>query len=66
MSVLPQNELMQKIRDDFDRIALHDGSEWNHNNRYHNFLLQQLPLHCESILDIGCGTGEFSRLLAKR
>jgi SAM-dependent methyltransferase len=66
MSVLPHDELIQKIRDDFDRIALYDREEWNHNNRYHNFLLQQLPLHCESILDIGCGTGEFSRLLAKR
>lgn len=59
-------KLTQKIRDDFDRIALLDRPGWNHNNRYHNFLLARLPLHCESILDIGCGSGEFSRLLAKR
>jgi SAM-dependent methyltransferase len=59
-------KLTQKIRDDFDRIALYDRPGWNHNNRYHHFLLKQLLLHCESILDIGCGTGEFSRLLAKR
>jgi 2-polyprenyl-3-methyl-5-hydroxy-6-metoxy-1,4-benzoquinol methylase len=57
---------MQKIRNDFDRLALYDRQEWNHNNHYHRFLLKQLPDRCRTILDIGCGTGEFSRLLAKR
>ena len=58
--------LTQKIRDDFDRLALYDRDEWNHNNHYHRFLLKQLPSKCQTILDIGCGTGEFSRLLANR
>lgn len=58
--------LKQKICDDFDRLALYDQQEWNHNNHYHRFLLKQLPNRCSSVLDIGCGTGEFSRLLAKR
>lgn len=58
--------LTQKIRKDFDRIALHDQDGWDHNNHYHSFLLKQLPTQCKTALDIGCGTGEFSRLLSKR
>jgi SAM-dependent methyltransferase len=58
--------LMQKIRDDFDRLALYDRQEWNHNNHYHRFILKQLPDRCRTLLDIGCGVGEFSRLLAQR
>ena len=58
--------LTQKIRQDFDLIALHDQERWNHNNHYHRFLLKQLPAQCRTALDIGCGTGEFSRLLAQR
>lgn len=57
---------MQKIKEDFDRLALYDRSGWNHNNHYHSFLLKQLPKKGNTILDIGCGTGEFSRLLAQR
>ncbi len=58
--------LRQKIRHDFDRIALYDNEGWNHNNHYHSFLLKQLPNKGKIVLDIGCGTGEFSRLLAQR
>jgi SAM-dependent methyltransferase len=39
---------------------------WNHNNHYHKFLLKQLPNHCQTALEIGCGDGEFSRKLAQR
>ncbi|OUL21185.1 SAM-dependent methyltransferase [Nostoc sp. T09] len=60
------DQLTQKIQQDFDRIALLQPVQWNHNNHYHSFLLKQLPPHCEKILDIGCGTGVFSRLLAQR
>jgi ubiquinone/menaquinone biosynthesis C-methylase UbiE len=59
-------ESKSKIQVDFDRIALLSGDSWDHNNHYHDFLLRQLPPHCTYALDIGCGTGAFSRLLARR
>lgn len=57
---------MSTIQTDFDRIALLSGNDWNHNNHYHSFLLRHVPGHCQTALEIGCGTGAFSRLLADR
>jgi ubiquinone/menaquinone biosynthesis C-methylase UbiE len=56
----------ESIQSDFDRIALLAGEKWNHNAHYHEYLMNQIPEQCQSILEIGCGTGEFSRLLAAR
>jgi len=56
----------ESIRADFDRIALLPDDNWNHNAHYHGYLLSQVPQQCRRILEIGCGTGEFSRLLASR
>ena len=50
---------------DFDRIALLSQDGWNHNTHYHSFLLNAIP-RCRNALEIGCGTGAFSRLLARR
>ena len=55
--------LIQKIRNDFDRIALHDQAGWDHNNHYHSFLLKQLPAHCKTILDIGVALASFHAFL---
>lgn len=55
-----------QIQTDFDRLAMFSTDVWDHNNHYHNFLLRHLPPHIESALDIGCGTGAFSRRLAER
>ena len=56
----------EKIQSDFDRIAVLSSEEWNHNDYYHPFLLRHVPAQCDQALDIGCGTGTFSRLLAQR
>ncbi len=57
---------IEKIRNDFDRLALLEQQRWDHNNHYYSFLLNQLPSSGQKVLEIGCGTGEFSRILAAR
>jgi ubiquinone/menaquinone biosynthesis C-methylase UbiE len=64
MSELRQTR--ETLQADFDRIALLAAETWNHNAHYHQFLLSHVPKHCQRILEIGCGTGEFARLLAQR
>ncbi len=59
-------QTLESIQSDFDRIALLPDETWNHNAHYHRYLVNQLPEQCQHILEIGCGTGEFSRLLAER
>lgn len=57
----------EKVREDFDRLAdLSDERGWDHNNYYHASLLKHLPAHCFEALEVGCGTGDFARLLAER
>ncbi len=56
-----------EIGAEFDRIALAEQADvWNHNDHYHGFLLRHAPAHCAAALDVGCGTGGFARLLARR
>ena len=59
-------QTLESIRSDFDRIALLSEEKWNHNEHYHSYLIGQIPEHCKQALEIGCGTGVFSRLLAQR
>ena len=55
------------VKSDFDEIAdLPNPPKWNHNNCYFNYLLEFLPNRVGKCLDIGCGQGELSALLAKR
>lgn len=54
------------VQADFDRIALLAADEWNANSHYHVLLLRHAPARCHQALEIGCGTGEFSRQLAGR
>lgn len=62
----PGRESADTVREDFDRIAALADEGWNHNRHYHAFLLRQLPPHGREALDIGCGSGSFARLLARR
>lgn len=56
-----------RVRGDFDRLAdLPESGGWDHSAHYHPFLLKQLPPRPDEALEVGCGTGAFSRLLAKR
>jgi SAM-dependent methyltransferase len=57
---------MEVIQADFDRIALVATDSWNRNNQYYHFLLRHIPSQCHESLEIGCGTGSFSRLMAQR
>lgn len=55
---------MDEIREDFDRIALLTEHHGGASDVYHEYVRRHLPPQCERALEIGCGTGVFSRLLA--
>lgn len=57
---------VQTFQQDFDRIALLSTGVWDHSGDYSGFLLREVPGNCREALDIGCGTGTFTRLLARR
>lgn len=57
---------MSSVEADFDRLARLDDEGWTTNNHYHSSLLKFVPENCENALEIGCGTGAFARLLARR
>jgi SAM-dependent methyltransferase len=59
-------EAASTIQADFDCIALLSSEGWDHNSHYHDFLLAHVPPSCGEALDVGCGTGAFARLLARR
>jgi SAM-dependent methyltransferase len=54
------------VRADFDRLASFADDGWNHNSHYHAWLLRHVPTPCRVALDLGCGAGVFTRLLAGR
>jgi ubiquinone/menaquinone biosynthesis C-methylase UbiE len=57
---------MERIRKDFDRIALLSEQQNDPGGIYDRFLLGFLPAPCSRALEIGCGTGSFTRLLATK
>ena len=57
---------IEKVRRDFDRLALATACDADHPGPYDDFLLRQIPIDCARVLDVGCGAGAFSRALATR
>ena len=55
-----------RVRRDFDRIALLENQGWDANVHYHDRLLEELPSRVREGLDLGCGIGAFTRRLAER
>lgn len=55
-----------QVREDFDRIALLTERFGVERDLYHDYLLRLMMPHCESVLEVGCGMGEFTRRLATR
>ena len=59
---------VKRIREDFDRIALLTEREGvgGAGDVYYDYLVRHLPPRPEKVLEIGCGAGAFTRLLASR
>ena len=56
----------EEIQEDFDRIAVLSERESESVGTYDLFLRQFIPTGCDRALEIGCGTGTFTRLLATK
>lgn len=55
-----------RVREDFDRIALLTGRHGDAADLYQERIARRLPARVENALEIGCGGGAFTRLLASR
>ncbi|WP_055534605.1 class I SAM-dependent methyltransferase [Streptomyces graminilatus] len=44
----------------------HASRPWDHNAHYHPWIMRQLPRRYGRVLDVGCGSGDLARLLARR
>ncbi|MBX9770813.1 MAG: class I SAM-dependent methyltransferase [Candidatus Obscuribacterales bacterium] len=54
----------EQVRRDFDQIAQLPEPSWNHNSHYHPFIMRNIPDRFGRLLDVGTGSGSFSRLAA--
>lgn len=57
--------MKEDIITSFNRIALLED-KWDHNQNYEKLLLREINCGLKNGLDIGCGTGEFTKKLSKR
>ena len=56
----------QKVIESFDKIADIEKRRWNHNNHYYSKMLDFVTRKNSTLLDIGCGAGDFVTDAAKR
>ena len=56
--------MSSNIENDFDKIAGLKQNKWDHNSHYYKFLLRRIGKRRSNSLEIGCGSGEFCKLLA--
>ena len=56
---------MEQIQKDFDRIAALSEREADAGGVYDGFLAHAVPAPCRRALEVGCGTGTFTRRLAR-
>jgi SAM-dependent methyltransferase len=53
----------EKVQGDFDELAHLSGGD-SGSDRYDSFLLGLIPAGAKNILEVGCGSGRFTELLA--
>lgn len=54
------------VKSDFNEISQFSEPKWNHNNCYFSQIIKLVPDNTETCLDIGCGKGELSYMLAQK
>lgn len=57
--------MKDRMIESFNRIAMLED-KWDHNRRYSKLLLEEIVSGLEKVLDIGCGTGEFTEKVATK
>jgi len=57
--------MKDRMIESFNRIALLED-KWDHNQRYSKLLLNEMSNGLEKVLDLGCGTGEFTKKVAAK
>jgi SAM-dependent methyltransferase len=55
---------LEKVQHDFDELAHLSGGD-SGSDRYDPLLLKLVPAGAENVLEVGCGSGRFTELLAK-
>jgi 2-polyprenyl-3-methyl-5-hydroxy-6-metoxy-1,4-benzoquinol methylase len=55
---------VERVREDFDRIARITSTDHYGDDRYDAFLVSLVPAHARTVLDVGCGTGRLAARIA--